>query len=141
VSGAPAALLGLLFALISCRSEAARRLEGESEALGRRIDAVRNAPNEAKPELLRALAAAACESAEACALRQLCVSAYTRHLAALEGSARARRLLAIPDGGTRASIDAARALAEADLALAESRQQSERCAAEQGALRRRARER
>lgn len=138
---ARAALFGLLLAFPACRSEASRRLESEALALRRPIDSLRNAPNEAKPELLRALSAAPCASPEACSLKRTCVDGYTRHLAALDASERARRLLADPHGGTRASIEAATELSKADLDLAESRALTERCASLQGELLRKARER
>jgi len=139
VSGTEAALFGLLFTICACRSESARRFEGEVHAIGLRIDTLRNAPNEAKPELLGALSATACQSAPVCELKRTCVDAYTRHLAAVASIARARALLAEPDGGTSAALEAAGDLAKADLGLAQSKEQSERCASLQGELRRKAR--
>jgi len=108
-------------------------------ALDRKIDALRAAPNEAKAPLLEELERAPCERDAACKLKALCVKAYRAHLDGLAASARARSLLAEPDGGTLASIRAAQELSRAELELARAREPTEQCATEQGALRRSAR--
>lgn len=131
----------LLSALNGCRSGEQRRLEAEVASLGQRIDALRAVPNEEKAAYLTALRGAACESKVACELKSLCVDAYTRHLAALDGVSKARALMSAPDGGRTAALAAAAELAGADLALAEAATLSERCAARQGELRRRTRAR
>lgn len=134
--------LALAFMLTAgCRSGASRQLEAEALGLGRHIDALRNAPNDAKLALLDALRGASCQSAEACALRELCVDAYTRHIEALNASSRARALLAEPDGGTGASIAAAQQIARAELELERGSALASRCASAQGELLRQARAR
>lgn len=139
VIGSAVAFVFLLTA--GCRSGASRQLEAEALGLARYIDALRNAPNDAKPVLLGALRSARCQSAEACALRELCVDAYTRHVEALNASSRARALLAEPDGGTSASIAAAQQIARAELELERGSALASRCASAQGELLRQARAR
>jgi hypothetical protein len=124
-----------------CRSSESRQLEAEALGLGRHIDALRNAANDDKPALLSALRTAPCQSGQACALRQLCVDAYTHHVEALNASSRARALLAEPDGGTGASIAAAQQLARAELELERGSALASRCASAQGELLRQARAR
>lgn len=131
----------MLSAVSGCRSSEQRKLEAEIASLGQRIDALRAVPNEEKASYLTALSGTACESSVACELKALCVDAYTRHLAALDGVGKARALMSTPDGGRAAALAAAAELARADLALAEAATLSERCAARQGELRRQTRAR
>jgi hypothetical protein len=133
--------VALVLSASACRSPSARRFEAEVAALDRKIDALRAAQNPAKAPLVADLEATACERPEACALKALCVDAYRTQLSALGATARARELLAKPDGGPAASIEAAQAIARADLDLERSRTAMERCAERQGALRRKSRER
>lgn len=130
-----AALLALA---AGCRSAEQRELEAEVHALDRKIDGLRGAPNEQKHALLSALEATACVHEKACKLKAICVDAYRAHLAALDATAKARALLARPDGGPAASLDAARELSQADHELARSKELASSCASEQGALRREA---
>ena len=106
-------------------------------ALDHAIDALRAAPNPAKPALLAVLEKTPCKTPEVCALRSLCTSGYSKHLAAVAATGRAKSLLASPDGDTRASIEAAEELTRAERELVESKSLTARCASEQGALRRR----
>jgi hypothetical protein len=123
-------------ALCGCRSQEARALEAEAARLGRAIDALRDAPNEAKAPLLRALEAEACDNSDTCGLKALCSRAYSRHVEGLDKSARVKSLLAA-DAGTEQAQAAAALLKEAESALAEAAQLTEECAAKQGELRRR----
>ncbi len=123
-------------ALLGCRSQAKRALEVEAARLGQAIDALRAAPNEAKAPLLRALEATPCSSAPACELKNVCSTAYARHVSAVEASNRAAALLKQPGDDTAATLDAAGELARAELDLASARELTERCAAAQGELRR-----
>jgi hypothetical protein len=129
-------LLASALALIGCRSQEARALEAEAARLGRAIDALRDAPNEAKTPLLRALDAEACDHTETCGLKALCSRAYTRHVEGLDKSARVKALLA-PDAGAHQAREAALLLGEAESAVGEARKLTEDCAAKQGELRRR----
>jgi len=131
-------LLGFALACApGCRSSEARRFEADVAGLGRRIDALRDAPNAAKRPLLAALDGAACEHPDACELKTMCVSAYTRHLDALAANDRVKTMLAEPDGGANAALAAAAELARAERDLELARSQTERCATLQGELRRR----
>ena len=130
-----------LVASAGCRSSEARRFEAEVAGLGQHIDALRDAPNAAKRPLLAALDGAACESSDACELKTVCVSAYTRHLDALGAKDRVRALLAEPDGGSGAALAAAAELARAERDLDLSQTQTERCASLQADLRRRSKAR
>jgi len=120
----------------ACRSQESRALEAESARVGRSIDEVRNAPNAGKAPLLRALEAEACEHPAVCEMKSLCVRAYSRHVESLEASARAKSLLATPDGGSDAALAAASAVNQAEAALGEAQRLTEACAAGQGELRR-----
>ncbi|MFO7177892.1 MAG: hypothetical protein DIU78_004245 [Pseudomonadota bacterium] len=137
-SGLVAAALAAC-ALFGCRSEEKRALEIEADRLGKAIDALRAAPNEAKGPLLRALQAIPCSSEPACELKAVCTIAYAHHVSALEASARAADLLKRPGDDTKATLDAAGELARAEADLASARELTERCAAAQGELRRSAR--
>ncbi|MDQ2647191.1 MAG: hypothetical protein M3020_25530, partial [Myxococcota bacterium] len=71
-------------ALFGCRSQEARALEAEAARIGRAVDALRDAPNEAKAPLLGALEAEACDDSETCGLKALCSRAYSRHVEGLD---------------------------------------------------------
>ena len=129
-------LLVAALALLGCRSQEARALEAEAARIGRAVDALRDAPNEAKSPLLAALEAEACDDPETCGLKALCSRAYSRHVEGVEKSARVKALLA-PDAGTEAARAAVALLREAESALAEAAKLTEECAAKQGELRRR----
>jgi hypothetical protein len=133
-------LVGVL-SLSACRTTEARKFEAEVLSLDRKIDAVRAAPNEAKPTLLAELEKAPCEKPVVCELKKVCVDAYRAHLSAVGATQRARVLLAAPDGGPGAAIEAAEQLSLADRDLGTSKTLAARCASEQGELRRKARER
>ncbi len=122
--------------LLGCRSQEARALEAEAARIGRAVDALRDAPNEAKAPLLGALEAEACDDSETCGLKALCSRAYSRHVEGLDKSARVKAMLA-PDAGAEQAGAAVALLKEAESALAEAAQLTEDCAAKQGELRRR----
>lgn len=122
-------------ALFGCRSQEARALEAEGARIGRAVDALRDAPNEAKSPLLRALDAEACDHAETCGLKALCSRAYARHVEGLDKSAQVKTLLAADAGADQAQAAAA-LLRAAESDLREASQLTEECAAKQGELRR-----
>lgn len=107
-------------------------------ALDRVIDAVRQAPNGAKPALLAELEKAPCKTPEVCGLKSLCLAGYEKHLAALKATARSRALLATPGAGYQAYDEAAQELGLAEAILVESKSLTARCVTNQGELRRRA---
>jgi len=129
-------LFVLLLVPFGCRSTEARALEAEAARIGRAVDALRDAPNEAKAPLLRALETEACEHPDGCGLKALCSRAYARHVEGLDKSARVKALL-VPDAGTERAHAAAALLKEAEAALGEAARLTEDCAAKQGELRRR----
>jgi hypothetical protein len=122
--------------LSACRSSQARQLEAEVARLSHAIDSLRNAPNAGKVALLEALERAQCTEPEACQLKETCVTAYRRHRAAIEASERARGLLDARDGGTRAVLAAASELNQAEIELEHARVLTDRCSADEGALKR-----
>ncbi len=128
-------LLAAALALFGCRSQEARAVEAEAARISRAVDALRDAPNEAKSPLLRALDAESCDHPETCGLKALCSRAYSRHVEGLDKSARVKALLA-PDAGADQAQAAAALLSEAEAALGEARRLTEDCAAKQGELRR-----
>ncbi|MFZ5891659.1 MAG: hypothetical protein ACOY0T_11450 [Myxococcota bacterium] len=133
-----AALVG---SLLGCRSSEARAREAEFARLGQAIDALRNAPNEAKAPLIAALDNAECRDAKACELKQTCVSAYRQLDSARSATAHAKDLLAQPDGGASAAVAAALEVNRAQTELASARELTERCATDQGRLLRESRAR
>lgn len=135
------AALALCVLLCGCRSAEERALEAEVAALDRKIDALRAAPNDLKGVLLQELEREGCERAPVCELKLRCVEAYRAHLAAVAATSRARSLLGSAEATADAPILAARELVLADERLATSKAQAERCASEQGELRRRVRAR
>jgi hypothetical protein len=118
-------LLGSVCLLLCCRSDAERAEQGRVANLAERIDRLRRADNPGKRPLLQALEAAACVSADACALKDLCVRAYQVHQRALDSIESLKRL-ASSDAGVSEPVRERLRQAEQDLATA--RELGERCA-------------
>ncbi|HET9960397.1 MAG TPA: hypothetical protein VFQ61_38160 [Polyangiaceae bacterium] len=136
-----ALVLCLLGFASACRSTQARHLEGEVQSLSRHIDALRDAPNEQKSELLARLEQQPAKSGRASELKALCVDAYRKHVTALTASGRARELLATKDGGPAAALEAAKQITLSESELSQARELTERCVSLQGQLRREAQDR
>jgi hypothetical protein len=98
--------------------------------VARAIEVLRGAPNRAKAEALRELAKVPCESPEACAARDACVSAYTTHTEALTLTEAAK--LQASEGH---SAEAARVLGSAEQKLDEARTKVIDCTDREAALR------
>jgi hypothetical protein len=120
-------LLGLCCAL-GCATETDRRKQGEAVAVARQIDRLRDAENAAKRGELAALELTSCSDAEVCALKDLCVRAYTLHQEALDEIASLHALAASP-GAAVASTRERLGLTEQKLVGAKA--QTEECAREQ----------
>jgi hypothetical protein len=123
-------LLGSVCLLLGCRSDAERAEQGRVANLAERIDRLRRADNPGKRPLLQALEASACVSADACALKDLCVRAYQVHQRALD-SIESLKHLAASDAGTGVSEPVRERLRQAEQDLATARELGERCAEEQ----------
>jgi hypothetical protein len=139
-----ATLAGLLWAAsgcFGCRSTEARAREAEFARLGQAIDALRNAPNEAKAPLIASLEKSECRDPKACELKTTCVSAYRLLESARGASANAKALLGKRDGGAPAAVEAALEVNRAQSELERARELSERCATDQGRLLRESRAR
>lgn len=128
--GARRALAALCLAglLACCRSDAERAEQGRVANLAERIDRLRRADNPAKRPLLQALEATPCVSADACALKDLCLRAYQVHQRALD-AIESLKLVAASDAGVSEPVRERLRQAEQDLATA--RELGERCAEEQ----------
>ncbi len=75
---------------LACRSSGEQESRADAARLSHAIDAVRNAPNDAKHETLDALKAIGCNEDERCALKKVCVEAYESHARAVDVIASAR---------------------------------------------------
>ena len=138
---AGAILISVAAVTCGCRSAEARAREAEFARIGQAIDALRNAPNEAKAPLIDALERSECHDPKACELKATCVSAYRLLDSARTASANAKTLLANRDGGATAAVAAALEVNRAQSELERARELSERCATEQGRLLRESRAR
>ena len=74
----------LVATLLGCKSDAERARLGQVARLADHIDRLRRADNPDKRALLQALAGIDCPDAEACALKDLCLRAYSVHQSALD---------------------------------------------------------
>lgn len=101
----------------------------EAGRVSRAIDALRDADNAQKPELLRALRDQPCDDEQVCAVRSTCIAAYELHVQSLESIARA---LSQADGGD--ALTAASALGAAKSELDRARKLAEDCTRAQAEL-------
>jgi hypothetical protein len=102
--------------LCQCSLGASAGEKAEAGRINHAVDQLRAASNAQKSALLAALQSVRCETAELCELQRVCVEAYGQHVFALAETARAKSLIATPDG----AAEAARILdfAQSELALA-----------------------
>lgn len=108
--------LALPWCLLACPSHDAE-LKASADQVARAVEAVRNAPNDAKRAPLDALTKMACASPDVCAVRDACSKAYTLHVEAVELTQMAK--LAMAEGKTpRASQLAISAQQQLSLAKA-----------------------
>jgi hypothetical protein len=87
----------LPWCLLACPSHEAE-VAASAGHVARAIEAVRNAPNDAKRAPLDALSKTACASPEVCAVRDACSKAYTLHVEAVELTQMAK--IAMAEGKT-----------------------------------------
>jgi hypothetical protein len=118
--------------LSQCSLGASASEKAEAGRISHAIDQLRVAPNTQKGELLDALKAVNCETAELCELQRVCVDGYGQHVFALTETARAKSLMATPDG----AAEAARILDFAQSELAQAAPKISHCADAQGATQR-----
>lgn len=85
--------LALLWCLAACSSRDAE-LAASAGQVARGIEALRNAPNDAKRAPLEALAKVTCASPEVCAVRDACHAAYKLHVEAVELTQMAKSAMA-----------------------------------------------
>jgi hypothetical protein len=100
----------------------ARRAEAERVVYA--VEALRSAPNDAKPPLLKALGNAACSLDDVCELKRVCSDAYEVHLRALTGTRAARHAI---EGDAGAGKKAAELLGQSARWLEEAAQKTKRC--------------
>jgi hypothetical protein len=118
--------------LSQCSLGASASEKAEAGRISHAIAQLRAASNAQKSELLDALKGLTCETAELCELQRVCVDGYAQHVFALAETARAKALMATPNGGA----EAARILdfAQSELTLAAAK--ISHCADAQGAAQR-----
>jgi hypothetical protein len=130
--------LALLAFAAGCEGEQAQEARREAARVSRAVDVLRGAPNPEKAPRLVALRAVECTAPDVCEVKEACVRAYERHLAAVEGSRAARRAVT---ADAALDQDAAGAAAElttrSQAELEKGKELNRRCLALQGALRRR----
>jgi hypothetical protein len=81
----------MLSSVIGCgKTEQQIERRREAERMVYALESLRNAPNDAKPPLLKALEGVACTLDDVCALKRICVEGYQVHLRALAGARAAR---------------------------------------------------
>lgn len=85
--------LALPWCLLACPSRDAE-VAASAGQVARAIEAVRNAPNDAKRAPLDALGKTACASPDVCAVRDACSKAYTLHVEAVELTQMAKSAMA-----------------------------------------------
>jgi hypothetical protein len=124
--------LPLLLLLSQCSFGPSANEKAAAGRINRAIEQLRAAPNAQKAELLGALEREACEGHELCELQRACVDGYRQHVSALTQVARAKSLLATPDG----SAEAAHLLDLAQSDLAQAAPKITHCADVQGAAQR-----
>jgi hypothetical protein len=100
----------------------ARRAEAERIVYA--VEALRSAPNDAKPPLLKALEGAECTLEDVCELKRVCREAYEVHLRALSGTRAARHAI---EGDAGASKKAAELLGQSARWLEEAAEKTKRC--------------
>jgi hypothetical protein len=122
-------MLGWL--LLACASKKETDVRQSAARVARAVEVLRGAPNRAKAEALRELAKVPCESAEVCAARDACVTAYTTHVEALALTQAAK--LQASQGQ---AADAAKVLGAAEQKLDEARTKVIDCTDREAALRR-----
>ena len=118
--------------LSQCSLGASATEKAEAGRLNHAIEQLRGAPNPKKGELLDALKSVHCETADLCELQRVCVEGYGQHVFALRETARAKSLLATPDG----AAEAATILDFAQRELAHAAPKINHCADAQGATQR-----
>jgi hypothetical protein len=118
--------------LCHCSLGASASEKAEAGRISHAIDQLRAASNAQKGELLAALKSAACQTAELCELQRVCVDGYGQHVFALAETARAKSLMATPEG----AAEAARTLDFAQSELAQAASKIGHCADAQGVAQR-----
>ena len=118
--------------LSQCSLGASANEKAEAGRLDHAIDQLRDSPNGQKGDRLDALKSVHCENAELCELQRVCVDGYGQHVFALTETARAKSLMATPDG----AAEAARILDFAQSELSQAAPKISHCADAQGAIKR-----
>jgi hypothetical protein len=118
--------------LSQCSLGASAGEKAEAGRISRAIDQLRDAPNARKSELLDALKAVSCETAELCELQRTCVDGFGQHVFALAETTRAKSLMSTAEG----AAEAARILDFAQSELAQAAPKISHCADTQGATKR-----
>ncbi len=129
----PFAAVAVLLAVLTpaCKSAAQREAEGEVARIAQLVDALRDAPNNAKETPLEELRRQTCSAPAACELQQICVQAYALHGRAIETTMRVRQAMRDGTGAVGAAQDLLD-LTERDLAKAKT--MMDRCVSLEGEL-------
>ncbi len=121
-------LLPVALLFTACPGDRAEK--SEAAAIDRAIDALRDAPNEAKSGALSALRSLPCTVPEICGAQSACVAGYELHVSGITALERAKQLAVEGDGGAEVGA----ALSSAQATLERAKPLTERCADAQGEL-------
>ena len=124
-----------LSAASSCHGEAAEAQRSDAGRLVHAVAELRDAPNDGKRPLLKALEQLDCAAPDLCEFRKTCVSAYSLDVDALDGLDAVKRATA--DARVPVSKSAVELLARSEGALGRSVELAKRCADLEGEARRR----
>ena len=118
--------------LSQCSLGASASEKAEAGRVSHAIDQLRAASNVQKAELLGTLKGVSCRTPELCDLQRVCIDGYGQHVFPLAETARAKSLMATPEG----AAEAARILDFAQSELAQAAPKISHCADAQGVTQR-----
>lgn len=98
----------------------------------RAVEALREAPNDTKPQRLLALKSTECRVEDICEVKRICADAYDRHVRALDALRAVKAALA----ADAADDNAMQLLQQSETQLADAKTRAEKCTALEGELRR-----
>jgi len=127
------ALVVSLSSVAACHGEREEARRAEAGRIAHAVEALRNAPNEAKRPLLSALERESCSSNDVCAVKKDCTTAYSATLDALDALAAVRHAARDP-GPLPSNVAVLLTRTEADLRRAQDL--ATKCADAEAALRR-----
>lgn len=120
-----ALLVAASLGVAACHQQSEESRKAEAAVVARAVEALRQAPNDGKRPLLKALEATPCEAADVCSLKKACTAAYTLEQTALDGL---RAVRAQSKTGAGLGAEAVELLTSVEKDLARSRDLAKACA-------------